>query len=649
MKRPDKRFTSPDLHHCKLTDGFWKKRQKLVREVVLPLQWKALNDLIPGVQPSGAIRNFRIAAGESQGSFYGRPFQDSDVYKWLEAVAYCLEDCPDSELEHQVDEVIALIGRAQQPDGYLDTLYICGGRNDLRWTNLRDMHELYCAGHLMEAAVAYACATGKDTLLQIACRLADHICDTFGRAEGQKHGYPGHEEVELALVKLYRCTGNIRYLHQASYFVDERGHKPLYFDIEAELRGEAKPYGPTGGKYTYEYNQSHIPIRQQKAAVGHAVRALYYYCAALDVAADTNDLELLNVLDTLWEDVTKKQMYVTGTVGASQFGEAFTIPYDLPPNAAYSETCASVGMMMWAGRRLMLEPEGECADILERTLYNGLLPSMSYDGTRYFYVNPLELWPDAVHARNDLSRTDVERQGWFSCSCCPPNLARTLANLGRYIYSANGQDIYVHLYINSDATMLLDQGEVTISQHSNYPWDATIELHIETSAPISFALCLHVPGWCHGIWQMTVNDEKCEATVNKGYVHVQRQWKNGDRIVLKMPMEVQRIYPSPLIRAVAGRVALQRGPLVYCMEEVDNGPCLSDLRLDKGEIRAVFDADLLDGMMVLEVPVTRSLIKKNSLYDFEPAPRFHLTARFIPYYAWNNRSIGEMSVYIRNE
>ncbi|NLJ26248.1 MAG: glycoside hydrolase family 127 protein, partial [Firmicutes bacterium] len=436
------------LPAVKLKDKLWKERFRLVKEEVIPYQWDSLNDRIPGVPPSHAIENFRIAAGESEGEFFGMVFQDSDVAKWLEAVSYVLATEPDAKLEETADDVIELIARAQQEDGYLNT-YFTVAEPEKRWTNLRDWHELYCAGHMMEAAVAYYEATGKRKLLDVMCRFADYIAEVFGPEPDKMQGYPGHPEIELALVRLYHATGKERYLNLSKYFIDQRGQQPHWYEIEAKGREEA----PRRHPHDYlgpAYSQAHLPIRQQTTAEGHSVRALYLFSGVTDVAAETDDKELLEVCRQLWDNVTNHRMYVTGAVGSDHFGERFTFDYDLPNDRAYTETCASIALVFWAHRMLHVDLDGKYTDVLERSLYNGVLSGISLDGKSFFYVNPLEVWPKACSARNDLRHVKPVRQGWFSCACCPPNVARLLASLPHYVYSYTSDTAYVHLYVASE-------------------------------------------------------------------------------------------------------------------------------------------------------------------------------------------------------
>ena len=631
---------------ARITGGFWKSRQEIVRRWSLYYQWEVLNDKIPGIEKSGSVQNFRIAAGKATGEFYGRPFQDSDLYKWLEAVGHTLADCPDATLESYADLAVDLIAAAQCEDGYLDTLYQIGGNLGKRWTNVRDMHELYCAGHLIEAATAYFQATRKNKILEVAVRLADHICSIFGLGPGQLRGYPGHEEIELALVKLYQVTGVKKYLLQASYFIEERGSLPNFFEEEAQRRGDPPPYGPTGGKYTFEYNQSHLPVRKQKKAAGHAVRALYLYCGMADVARETKDFELMECVRRLWKNVTEKQMYVTGAVGSSQFGEAFTTDYDLPNDTAYNETCASVALAFWARRMLLEKPDRVYSDVLERVLFNGMLAGMSLDGKRYFYVNPLEFWPDSCKARNDKSRTALERQPWFACSCCPTNVARLIANLSEYFYSLWNGGIWVHLFGDSTASFSAQGTKVELIQRTKYPWDGTVAFEICTEKPVEFPIGLRIPGWCRN-YRIEINGVRSQEEENEGgYAILRKKWSGCDRIELVLEMVPGVVYPSPELRVDSGKVAVFRGPLIYCLEEADNGGCLADIRLESLNFSMERRPDLLSEIVVVFAKGSRSLETEEGLYKFEKPRRESMELTFVPYYAWNNRGIGEMTVWV---
>lgn len=638
---------TPNLRQVRIQDRFWKPRQNLVRDVMLPYQYAVMNDEVPGAEPSHALENFRIAAGLAQGEFYGMVFQDSDVYKWLEAAAYILAKEDHPELEKTADQVIDLIAAAQQPDGYLNT-YFTVAEPEGRWRNLREEHELYCAGHLIEAAVAYYEATGKGKVLDVACRFADYISQIFGTEQGQKRGYPGHEGLELALVKLYRVTDNRKYLELSKYFVDERGRQPHYFEQEAIARGD-RHVTTHGGRWDSRYNQSHLPVREQKEAVGHAVRAMYLYAALADLARYTRDESLHKICEALWEDVVNRKMYITGGIGSSSYGEAFTIPYDLPNDTSYTETCAAIGLVFWASRMLNLDPNGAYADVMETALYNGVLSGMALDGKSFFYVNPPEVWPAAAEHRYDQRHVKTTRQGWFRCACCPPNLARLLASLEQYIFSYHEDSIYLHLYMSSVLNIAGEADGISIEVATGYPWDGQVELTVDVAQPREFTLALRIPGWCQTP-SATVNGEQLElaAIMDRGYAKVNRLWLSGDKITLDFPMPVIRLAAHPQVRENAGRVALQRGPLVYCLEEADNGPVLTDIVLPlEPEFQTTFDPELLGGVVTIEAEAYRSADDDQRLYRPFSAALRKVRIKAIPYYAWNNRGVGEMLVWIR--
>ncbi len=644
-----KKDTFASLNNIVIKDKFWDNNIRLVREVIIPYQKKAINDEVPDVAPSRAIRNYKIAAGELEGEFFGEVFQDTDVAKWLEAVAYSLATKSDPELEKEADEVIDLIGRAQEPDGYLNTYYSIG-RLDQRWTNLTEAHELYTAGHLIEAAVAYYGATGKRKFLDIVCKFADHIDDTFGAEQGKLRGYAGHAEIELALVRLYKATNEKRYLKLAKFFVDERGQEPNYLDREYE-ETEDKSTFRNPRDWGLKYSQSHLPVREQKTAEGHSVRAMYLYSAMADLALETNDEELADICRTLWENVTQKRMYVTGGIGSQFYGEAFTVDYDLPNDTSYTETCASIGLIFWAQRMLSLEPNGKYTDVLERALFNGALAGMSQDGKRFFYVNPLEVWPEACGERYDKRHVKIERQGWFSCACCPPNLARLLASLGGYIYSQKDNEVFVHLYVGGTADLELSNQTVQFVQETNYPWDGKVKITVNPANPEDLTLNLRIPGWCQDP-TLAVNGEKVDLgrITDKGYAKVRKTWTTGDLIELEFPMPVQRIYAHPEVRVNAGKIALMRGPIVYCLEEADNGSALPDVSLPRdSKLEAQFEAELMGGIVTIVGEGNRTATGDKSLYRTTPPSKKAINIKAIPYYAWNNRGNGEMLVWIREE
>lgn len=558
-------------------------------------------------------------------------FWESDTAKWIEACAYSLATHPDPALEAKMDEVITLLAGAQQKDGYLNAHFTVV-EPDKRFTNLRGMHELYCAGHLIEAGVAHFRATGKRTLLDVVCRYADYIDSVFG--PGKRVGYCGHEEIELALIKLYRATGEKRYLNLCKFFIDERGKSPNFFEQEAKARHEErKPdYAPD-----MSYYQAHAPVRQQKEAVGHAVRAMYLYCGMADLAAETGDATLLRTCRTLWESVTERKMYLTGGIGSRHLGEAFGDDYELPNLSAYAETCAAIGLVLLAHRMTHLDLDGRYADVAERALYNGVISGVSRDGQKYFYVNPL------------ASVGTHHRQEWYGCACCPPNLARLLASLGGYIYSQSDRALYVHLYITSTVKTEVAGMQVTLSQQTDYPYDGDVKLTVRTARPARFAIHLRVPGWCRA-FTLNVNGKTVKAQSRKGYVSINQQWKDGDTIGLSLALPVERIVADPRVVDDTGCVALQRGPLVYCLEQCDHKLDIHTLAIaDSTRITAKQDPKTLGGTVVLSGPA--QALPASGLYVRTDEAGQPKATKFtaIPYYLWDNRKPGTMRVWMRRK
>lgn len=634
-----------------INDKFWDSYIELVRNVVIPYQWNVLNDRVSGIEPSHAIENFRITANLSQGDFYGQVFQDSDVAKWLEAVGFILKVNPSSELENKADKVIDIILKAQQDDGYLNT-YFTVVEPDKRWTNLLDWHELYCAGHMIEAAVAYFEATGKRKLLDVVCRFADYIDNVFGTEPGKKRGYPGHPEIELALVKLYRTTGNKRYLNLSKYFIDERGKTPNYFIMETEARG-----GKTDEvwkKLGLKYYQAHLPVREQVTAEGHSVRATYLYSGMADIAIETGDETLIETCKKLWENIITKRMYITGGIGSTSFGESFTFDYDLPNDTIYSETCASIGLVFFSHRMLKIDTDSIYSDIMEKALYNSVISGISLDGKKFFYVNPLEVWPEASEKSKIKEHIKVTRQPWFKCACCPSNVARLIASINQYIYSIEEDRIYTHLYIGSEAEANISGSKVKIKQETKYPWDERILINISLDKEKEFSLFLRIPGWCYNA-KICINGKDISASniKIKGYAKLKRRWKNGDIVELILPMKVQRIKAHPKIRADIGKVAIQRGPIVYCLEGVDNGPDLHKIILPRESIlKEKPDSNLLGGVVVIEGRALKYEPDWNEdvLYKENVEKRYKsFKVKFIPYYSWANRAPGEMIVWINEK
>ena len=636
-----------------LSDPFWSGCEKLIREVSIPYQWRMLSDEETAGEPSRAIRNFKIASGLETGDFYGFVFQDSDVYKWLEGVSYSLEGHPDETLEAVADRTIDLIGRAQQPDGYLDTYFIIKAP-EKRWTNLHDCHELYCAGHLIEAAVAFAEATGKTKFLGIARRLADHIDSVFGPEPGKKKGYPGHEEIELALVRLYRATKDERYLKLSAYFLDQRGAEPYYFDEEWEKRGKTGFWNGGGPEEapgaSKLYNQTHLPVREQDRAVGHAVRAVYLYTAMAGVAAETGDEGLLAACRRLWADVAGRQMYITGGIGSTHSGEAFTFDYDLPNDTVYAETCASVGLVRFSEQMLRMESDGKYADVIEKALYNILPASVALDGKHFFYVNPLEVWPEASEKNPDRAHVRPVRQPWFGCACCPPNLVRLVESLRSYLYRVGPDGIFVDQYVGSSVRFAPGGASCVLEQKSGYPWSGDVSFRLTLDRPAEFQLALRLPGWCEKA-SLRVNGETADPgpLLKSGYLLLRRRWNDGDRVALSLDMPARLMAANPQVRADAGRAAIQRGPVVYCLEEADNGKNLSALSLKRGTaFHGVPDA-FPGGIPALECEGFR--IREDgwggALYRPYASAEEPVRLRAVPYFAWGNRGGGEMSVWVR--
>ena len=642
-------FCPLPLKKTVINDSFWSEYQKLIRDVVLPYQKDALNDNIPGAVPSHSIKNFKIAAGLETGEFQGWVFQDSDVAKWLEAVAYSLSLKPDRELERSADEVIDIIEKAQQKDGYLDTYFIIK-EPEKRWTDLEECHELYCAGHMIEAGVAYFSATGKRKLMDVVCRLADLIDSIFGSEPGKIKGYCGHQEIELALVKLYRITGIERYLSLSRYFIDERGKEPYYFALEREKR-DFLEFWPGFSKFKREYMQTHLPVREQKTAEGHAVRAVYMCSAMADIAGETGDAELLNTCRILWNNVVKKRMYITGGIGSAAFGEAFTFDYNLPNDTVYAESCASVGLVMFAHRMLKIEAKVEYGDVMERALYNTVLSGMALDGKSFFYVNPLEVHPEACEKNPTMEHVKPVRQKWYSCACCPPNIARLIMSLSQYVYTTGQNSIYTHLYIGGKAEFDLDGTSVTLSQETNYPWDGNVKLKATDFDEKEFTLALRIPAWCRK-YKLAVNGKVLETgmDISNGYAKISRIWNDGDTVELSMDMSAELIQANPNVRADAGKVAIARGPLIYCLEEVDNGSNLSAISIPL-DCKLVYEKDssLPNGAVVIKTEAIRTDYTGWSDELYRPAANVEkeTSIKAVPYFMWCNRKPGEMNVWIR--
>lgn len=644
----NKKLKPVNLGKIRIEDKFWRDYMELVRTHVIPYQWDALNDRIPDAEPSYCIQNFRVAAKREEGKFQGMVFQDSDVYKWLEAVAYSLMWSPDAELEKTADETIELIAAAQQPDGYLDTYYIINGL-ERRFTNLMDHHEMYCLGHMVEAAVAYYYATGKDAFLNVAIGYANCAFANLGTEEGKIPGYPGHEVAEMALVSLYAITKDERHLALAKYFIDQRGQAPLFFDEECKKNNNKCWWDDSYMKK--QYYQAGKPVRQQDKAEGHAVRAVYLYSGMAEVASATEDQELFEVCEKLWENIVTRQMYVTGAIGATQHGEAFSFDYDLPNDTVYAETCAAIGLIFFARRMFEITKDSRYTDVMERALFNGVICGMSLDGKKFFYVNPLEVSPE--HCEKDYFRRHVkpERQKWFGCACCPPNVARLLSSIGGYAYECDDASVYMNLFMGGELDLTLNGKKNTLKVETDYPWNGKVAVTIANEEASEFTYAVRLPGWCEN-YTLTVNGEKAAYDVEKGYAVLAREWKNGDQIVLDMEMPVTIVEANPLVREDIGKVAVMRGPLVYCLEEQDNGDQLQQIYLEEGQPFAEqYEGDLFNGVVTLTTKgkcVSAEGWSSETLYRSYKGKKYtDQDLKLIPYYSWANRGIGEMTVWVR--
>ena len=620
------------LRQVRITDDFWSPRQKLMTDVTIPYMEKILRDEVPGAEKSHAISNFRMAAGEETGEFYGMVFQDSDVAKWLEAAAYSLELKWEDGLSRRVDDMTALIGRCQQPDGYLNT-YFTVREPQNKWKNLLECHELYCAGHLLEAGVALHEAAGKEELLKICIRLADAICDRFETEEG----IPGHQEIEIGLLRLYHVTGNERYLSMALRFLDLRGQDPDWF------KKHTLPHpGVYYGGYDIEpedttYNQTDVPVRDQTVARGHAVRQLYMLTAMADAAAETGDAGLRAACERVFENITEKQMYVTGAVGASAYHESFSTDYDLPPDRCYGETCAAVAMTFFAHEMLKLEADGRYADAMELELYNGALGGMQLDGKRFFYVNPLAVRIGIAGIAPGYEHVLPQRPPWHACACCPPNLARLISSLGKYLWSEDDETVYSHLFIGSEVATT--HGRIRLD--SAYPWKGSAQYTILDGG--TFSLAIHIPGYISS-FDLLVNGQKSTGDVKNGYCYLTQTWQRGDKVELTFDISPRRIHADPRVKDCLGKTALARGPLIYCFEEIDQHLPVFSLSLPADAKLETCEAP---SPLPVEMVCLKMTGKGRTVQDTDldaGSVTCELTA--IPYFAWSNREKGNMTVWI---
>lgn len=618
------------LSQVKVHDDFWTKIQNLVTDTVIPYQEKILKE--------GAIKNFKIAAGLIEDEYYGLVFQDSDAAKWIEGAANSLLLKPDVDLEKRLDEIIDIIEMAQQPDGYFNT-YFTIKEPSRRFQNLHECHELYCAGHMMEAAVAYFEATGKKKLLNVMERMADYIESCFGIHK--ERGIPGHQEIEIGLMKLFRATNKEKYLKLACYFIEERGKNPNYFVEEKQKRGWVHfNMDPLDA----EYAQYHAPVREQSTAVGHSVRAVYMYTAMADIAGQTGDLSLYEACDRLWNNIVEKRMYITGGIGSTVQGEAFTTDYDLPNDTAYAETCASIGLAFFTKQLLDLQPDNRYADVLEQILYNGVISGMGLDGKKFFYVNPLEVNTDISGVIPGYKHVLPQRTDWYDCACCPPNLVRILTSLGTFAYSENDQTIYSHLFVGGKVN--LKNADITLT--TKYPWEGYLHYRIQSKNKREFEIAIRLPGWVPE-YEVKVNGKKVdtEGKIRNGYIYLKRIWGENDYIDFVFKVVTRRIYSHTAVRANSGCVAYMRGPFVYCFEGTDNGEGLSAVRIPRMApvTKEVVSTGCLEGLTILKLKGLR-LKSEDTLYSMLPPVESETTLTAIPYFAWGNRELNDMRVWM---
>ena len=617
------------------SDGFIGGYQKLVRDRVIPYQYAVLNDKAKGAEKSHVVMNFVNAAKALQGEevgdgFYGMVFQDSDAAKWIEAAAYSLHNFPDKELEKRVDTLVNIIAAAQDKDGYLNTYFTIKDR-DKRWTNLLEAHELYCAGHMMEAACAYYEAVGKRKLLDVMRKNAHHIYKVF--IEKGHEGFPGHPEIELALMKMYRLTGDEKCLALVKHFIDVRGTDPDYYRREKESR-DWNVWGDN--PVNDDYQQSGVPLREAERATGHAVRAVYLYTGMADLAAETDDKELYAACKRLWDSITKKQMYITGGIGSTVLGEAFSVDYDLPPDTAYAETCASIGLMFFASKMLENEVSGEYADVMEQAFYNTVLAGMQLDGKRFFYVNPLEVVP-GISGVSPTHKHDLpQRPGWYACACCPPNVARLISSFGKYAYGESEDTAYCHLYAAGKVEF---KNGMSLVCETDYPYGFTVKYKISGSG----RLAVRIPNWSER-FTFELNGKKIGRIVEKGYVYL--PVSDGDEVVLSLDGSPRFVYPSGRIPRLTGCAAVCKGPLVYCFEGVDNDGDVLSLRLDLSwEITSQNRPDLLGGTVTLTADAVK-ISQTDSLYSTQKPEATPCKATAVPYYTWGNRGETQMRVWL---
>lgn len=628
-----KQILSTDYHAER---GFIRDIQKLIKTTVIPFQYDIMSDAVSGVEKSHVIQNFINAHKALQGDdnhegFYGMVFQDSDIAKWIEGASYSLVLFPDKALEDKIDQVIEIIGKAQDKDGYLNT-YFTIKDSEKRFTNLLEAHELYCAGHFIEAAVTHFEVTGKHNLLDIMLKNAQHIYDIFIT---QKHeGYSGHPEIELALMRLYHVTGDARWLELASHFINVRGIDPDFFEKEMNAR-EWTVWG-SRSKPNHDYQQSAKPVREQKDAVGHSVRAVYLYTGMADLASTTNDESLAKACHALWESITQRRMYVTGGIGSTVIGEAFTVDYHLPNDTTYCETCASIGLIFFGAKMLSLEVDRKYSDVMERAFYNTVLAGMQLDGKRFFYVNPLAVYKGISQKAVTHQHVLTTRPNWYACACCPPNAARLISSIAKYAYGEDESTAYCHLFVDGEVEF---KNGISLACITDYPYDLTVYYKVNKGGSVA----IRVPNWSS---KTTIrrNGIECDLTLVKGYFYINAQ--AGDVITLQFDENIKRIYTNTKVPDNTGFVALQRGPLVYCVEEHDNEDVRALSLAQNGEMRYFGSADDVLGKTI-KLEVDGFLTDRtDSLYTFDKPKLTPVKITAIPYYMWGNRGETDMRVWL---
>ncbi len=618
----------PDIRNVVLTDNFWLPKIKTIQETTIQFAFDKCSE-------EGRMENFLIAGGKKQGPVCGKmPFDDTDLYKIIEGASYSLISNPDPKLEAYLDSMIAIIKIGQEPDGYLTTWYTIDPMHppaswvtptNRRWQNSGG-HELYNSGHLFEAAAAHHRATGKRNFLEIALKNADLLVNSFG--PGKLQNPPGHQIVETGLIKLYNITGKKEYLELAKFFLDQRGNA-------------------AGHKLEGPYSQDHLPVTQQEEAVGHAVRAVYMYAGMTDIAAIYNDSEYLNAVNKLWHNVVGKKMYITGGIGSQHQGEAFGENYELPNLTAYNETCASIGDVYWNHRLFLLTGDGKYFDVIERTLYNGLISGISLDGKKFFYPNPLE-----SDGKYEFNQGACTRKSWFDCSCCPTNLIRFIPSIPGLVYATKNTDLYVNLFVANHATLSVNGNPVDVIQETEYPWDGKISIRVNPGTTKNFTVKVRIPGWAKnhpvpsdlysyadkntGEISVKINEKPVEMNMENGYLKLQRSWEKGDRIELKLPMNIRRLVTNEQVKDNRGLVALERGPVVYCAEETDNVKDIAEMVIpEETRFSVQKEPEELKGVAQISGEVKSG----KSGYP----------VRMIPYFAWSNRGVGKMKVWFPQE